>query len=180
MIDHHLYYLYAGAAIAYNEAYDTSPDDTADFVKRVATIPDEISDRTVLVQKALELTGIDATEYDVPGQEPVLRALSTENSRATREDRKAIERMRKTGITQADLEYEKQIGYSNGWNTGFYFSACYATVALALSEHGHGEDVEAFIFRLEELRYEEISASDIIERAAEEAGVDVSGMVKDR
>ena len=36
------------------------------------------------------------------------------------------------------------------------------------------------ISRLEELRYEEFSASDIIERAAEEAGVDVSGMVKDR
>ena len=35
-------------------------------------------------------------------------------------------------------------------------------------------EFEAFIDHLEELRYEEISAADIIQRAREEAGVDVS------
>lgn len=180
MIDHHLSYLYAGAAIAYHEMFDSSPNDTADFVKRVATIPDEICDRAELVRKALKTVGIDTIEYDDDGKPPQYRAMMTAQTRSTRKDREAVARMKESGITQEDLEYERKLGYSNGWNTGFYFSACYAAVALALNEHGHGEDSGAFISRLEELRYEEISAADIIERAAEEAGVDVSRMVKER
>ena len=75
-------------------------------------------------------------------------------------------------------EYERKLGYSNGWNTGFYFSACYAAVALALAEFNHAGEAAAFIDRLEELRYEEITAQDIVDRAGNEAGVDVSGMVR--
>lgn len=177
MIDLHLSYLYAGTAIAYHEMFDTSPNDTADFVKRVATIPDEICDRKELVRKAMETVGIDTTEYD-DGKPPQQRAMMTAQTRSTRKDREAVARMKESGITQEDLEYERKLGYSNGWNTGFYFSACYAAVALALAEFNHAGEAAAFIDRLEELRYEEITAQDIVDRAGNEAGVDVSGMVR--
>lgn len=178
MIDHHLSYLYAGTAIAYHEMFETSPNDTADFVKRVATIPDEICDRAELVRKALKTVGIDTTEYDDEGKPPQQRAMMTAQTRSTRKDREAVARMKESGITQEDLEYERKLGYSNGWNTGFYFSACYAAVALALAEFNHAGEAAAFIDRLEELRYEEITAQDIVDRAGNEAGVDVSGMVR--
>lgn len=178
MLDHHLTYLYAGSAIAYHEAFDTEPEVTAAFVQRLAAIPEDEHDRTALLQKALECTGIDTSIYDDEGQEPNLRALSTGSSHSTRKDREAVARMKRTGITKADLEYERQLGYSNGWNSGFYFSACYATVAIALAEQGHGAQAETLIERLEELRYEEITTTDIIERAKAETGVDVSGMIR--
>lgn len=178
MIDHHLSYLYAGAAIAYHEAFDTFSDDTADFVRRIAAIPDEIADRTELVRKALDTIGLDTTEYDDNGQPPQYRAMITAKTRATRKDRKAVARMKESGITQDDLEYEKRLGYSNGWNSGFYFSACYAAVALALAEFDHRGEARAFIDRLEELRYEEITAQDIMDRAVNETGVDVSGVAR--
>ena len=131
-----------------------------------------------LIRKALEVVGIDTTEYDDEGKPPQQRAMMTAQTRSTRKDREAVARMKESGITQEDLEYEHKLGYSNGWNTGCYFSACYAAVALALAEFNHAREAAAFIDRLEELRYEEITAQDIVDRAGNEAGVDVSGMVR--
>lgn len=95
---------------------------------------------------------------------------------ATRKDREAVERMKRSGITQKDLEYEKKIGYSNGWNTGAGLSACYGCAALALHRfHGLGApEIESFLGRISALEDEEISASDIIARALRETDVDVS------
>ena len=102
------------------------------------------------------------------------------NAHATRADEKAIKRMKRTGITKADLEYEKSVGYQAGWNSGFGYSVCYASLALALHRtFGSNEDeIESIFDRVDELEYEEISAADIIERAREEAGVDVSELAK--
>lgn len=178
MLDHHLSFLYAGAAIAYKETFNTVPEKTADFVKRLALIPDEIPSWKDLVRKAKELTGIETTRYDDPGQPPILRGMPGTNSNASKKDRDAVARMRRTGITEEDLSYEKQLGYTNGWNSGFYFSACYAAVALALYEYGQMEQAEELITRLEELRYEEISTADIISRAIRETDVDISNMIR--
>ena len=84
--------------------------------------------------------------------------------------------MRRSGITEADLQYERELGHKNGWNSGFFFSMGYGAAALVLyRDYGRSSsETEAFIDRLEELRYAEISAADILERAKREAGLDVS------
>lgn len=88
--------------------------------------------------------------------------------------------MRKTGITEADLEYERNLGYRNGWNSGFSFSVCYGAAALVLhrSYGWKAVEIKRFIERVNDLRYEEITDMDILERARNEAGVDVSGLAK--
>lgn len=79
-----------------------------------------------------------------------------------------------------DLEYERKVGYDAGWNTGFGYSACYASLALALKRtfQSSVEEIESIFDRIGELEYEEISAADIIERAKVEAGVDVGDLAK--
>ena len=101
---------------------------------------------------------------------------------ATRKDREAVERMKRGGITKKDLDYEKKIGYNNGWNTGAGMSVCYACASLALHRfHGSGKDeIETFLERVQELQDEEISAHDIIERAIRETDVDVSEIAAGR
>ena len=61
-------------------------------------------------------------------------------------------------------------------------SVCYGCAALALHRfHGLGkDDIESFLERVAELEDEEISANDIIARAVEEAGVDVSEIAAGR
>ena len=85
----------------------------------------------------------------------------------------------KSGITKADLEYESEIGYQHGRNSEFFHSACYAAVVLVLKEeYGWARDlIETFIDRVNDLRYEEISREDILERAMKETGIDVEGIV---
>lgn len=53
------------------------------------------------------------------------------SSMASRKDRVAVERMRRSGITPKDLEYETRIGYNNGWNADVGMSICYGCAALA-------------------------------------------------
>ena len=176
MIDHHLSYFYAGIAIAFKEVKpDATPEDVAAFVKAVFMMPEEMTDRNAVIQKCKEQTGIDVSHYDEEICSTPSRATMTTNT-ASRKDREAVKRMKATGITAADLAYERDLGYRNGWNSGFNFSICYGAAAIILSrEHGwKTEEIEGFIERLEELRYEEISAADIIERAKRDAGVDVS------
>ena len=88
--------------------------------------------------------------------------------------------MKRTGITQRDLETEAQIGYEDGRNEPFYLSSCYAAVAILLSRlHGCGKDaIESFLERIAEITDEEISVEDIVERAKREAGVDISQMAR--
>ena len=181
MVDHHLSYFYAGIAIAYKETHsEATPEAVADFVRAVYAIPDEIKDRESMIARCLEETGVDVSSYDEDSAYTPPRATMNTNV-ATRKDRAAVEWMRKSGITQTDLEYEKDLGYKNGWNSGFNFSVCYGATALVLhrSYQYTPSEIEPFIERVDDLRYEEITAEDILERAREEAGVDVSQLAKE-
>ena len=181
MLTFKLSFFYAGAAIAYHERFDAPPETVAAFIEQLCDIAEEYSERAVIVEKCLAETGIDTSAFDEASTFTPGRALMT-TATATRKDREAVERMRRTGITQKDLEYEKKIGYSNGWNTGAGMSVCYACASLALHRfHGCGKDeIETFLERVQELQDEEISAHDIIERAIRETDVDVSEIAAGR
>ena len=176
MLDHHLSYFYAGLAIAFKEDRPSAtPEEIAAFVRAVYELPANITDRKEMIQICLDETGIDVGAYDEEASYSPPRA-TLNSSTATRKDREAVARMRKTGITEADLQYERELGYHNGWNSGFSFSVCYGAAALVLHRDYNftPSEIEMVIERLEELRHEEISAADIIQRAREEVGVDVS------
>ena len=180
MIDHHLSYFYAGLAIAFKEEEPTAtPEDIAELVRAVYAMPADITDGEGLAKQCRDETGIDVSSYDENSAYTPPRATLNSN-KATRKDREAVARMKRTGITEADLEYERELGYHNGWNSGFNFSVCYGATALVLHRsYGRSPaEIEELIDRLEELRYEEISAADIIERAKTEAGVDVGDLTK--
>ena len=123
-----------------------------------------------IIQSAEKIVNVDLEIYDTPPR-PV--------SKGSRKDRAAVERMKKSGITKADLEYEAEIGYQHGWNSEFFHSACYAAVVLVLKEvYGWDRDrIERYIDRVNDLRYEEISRADILSRAMKETGIDVEGIV---
>lgn len=178
MMGFRLSFFYAASAIVYKEQFpESSPQSVADFIAALQTAPKDTEDTEVLVQKCKETTGFDASVYDKPGTSgPPSRANMPTSQRASRKDQAAIDRMKMSGITETDLEYERQTGYQNGWNSAFHFSACYAALGLVLhSTHGYDADqIEAFVERVVEVCDEEISVTDIVERAEREAGVDVS------
>ena len=181
MLTYKLSFFYAGAAIAFHERFDAPPETVAAFINQMVDIAEEYTDRAAVINQCLAETGINTSVFDEAANQSPSRTLMTEAT-ATRKDREAVERMRRTGITQRDLEYEKQTGYSNGWKTGAGMSVCYGCAALALHRfHGLGkDDIESFLERVAELEDEEISANDIIARAVEEAGVDVSEIAAGR
>lgn len=167
MVELRMTYFYASAAIAFHESYPGSSDDIFSFLKSIADWMDTEKSRDGIVEKALKRTGVDTGHADSAKQKPV----------NTKKDRKAVERMRKSGITARDLEDERSIGYQNGWATVFYLSACYAAVALTLHEQcgADAQQIESFLERIDELGYEEINRQDILNRCARETGLDVSG-----
>ena len=181
MLTYKLSFFYAGAAIAFHERFDAPPETVAAFINQMVDIAEEYTDRAAVINQCLAETGINTSVFDEAANQSPSRALMTEAT-ATRKDREAVERMRCSGITEKDLEYEKQTGYSNGWKTGAGMSVCYGCAALALHRfHGLGkDDIESFLERVAELEDEEISANDIIARAVEEAGVDVSEIAAGR
>lgn len=171
MIHLNMGYFYAGMAIGYKEALPTATsNDVLDFLHAVAVRMGEEETTEDIIRKAQDVVDLDLKSYDTPPK-PV--------SRGSRKDRAAVERMRKSGITQADLDYERKIGYQHGWNSEFFHSACYSAVVLVLHDkYGWGADqIETFIERVNDLRYEEISRVDILARAKRETGIDVDGIV---
>ena len=113
MLDFKLAYFYAGSAIAVHERYNTSPDQCADLIYRVLDAADEYPDKDGVVAAAKELTGVDTAVYDtdcIPT--PPGRARMPANAKITRKDEKAIARMKKSGITEADL-YSLTMTYAN-------------------------------------------------------------------
>ena len=175
MLTFKLSFFYAGAAIAFHEALCSGAKQTAAFINQMVDIAEEYPDRAAIMKQCLAETGIDTALYDESPTFTPSRASMT-MATATRKDREAVERMRRTGITQKDFEYEEKLGYQNGWHTGAGMSVCYGCAALALFRfHGFGKDeIETFLERVAELEDEEISAHDIIERAIRETDVDVS------
>lgn len=171
MIQLNMGYFYSGMAIAFKEAVpEATSDDVLDFLHAVAVRMGQEESADDIIKSAEIIVNLDLRSYDTPPQ-PV--------SKGSRKDRAAVERMKKTGITKADLEYEAEIGYAHGRNSEFFHSACYAAVVLVLhGKYGWEQDViEAFIERVNDLRYEEISRADILERAKRETGIDVDGIV---
>ena len=168
MLAYRFSFFYAATAIAYNEIFAADPEAVATFMKALPKAPEECKNRAELVQRCVAVTGFDPSFADEKKTEP----------RVTRKDRAAVDRMRKTGITQRDVELEREEGYRDGRNEPFYLSSCYAAVALSLhSLHNrNAAEIESFLDRVAEITDEEISVEDIIERAQQEAGVDVSEM----
>lgn len=175
MLTFKLSFFYAGSAIAFREAFGTEAEQTAAFIQQMCDVAEEYPDRTVIKKQCFEETAVDTASFDESSTFTPGRASMT-TATATRKDREAVEKMKRSGITEKDLEYEKKIGYSNGWHTGAGMSVCYGCAALALHRfHGLGkDDIEAFLERVAELEDEEISAQDIIDRAIRETEVDVS------
>ncbi len=170
MIRFRLSFFYGSLAIAFHERFSSSSEKTSAFLHQVKKTINGEDSKEGIVQRCLTETGVDVSGFDVPPQ----------TAKSTRKDRAAVERMRKTGITQKDLEDERRIGYQHGWNREFYHSVCYAAAALCLyAEHGLTPgDIESFIERIEEICDEEISAVEIVERAKSEAGIDVEPILK--
>lgn len=170
MMDFKLSFFFAAAAIAFHEKYDSDPDATAAFTIAVPHVLNGETDAETIISRCLSETGVDVRGVDTPP--PSVKSILRNKA--------AVDRMKKTGITAADLEKEKQIGYQHGWNKQFRMSVCYASVALELfHEHGvNAGEIEQFLERVSEIMDEEISAADILERCRQETGVDVEGMAK--
>ena len=168
MVQLNMGYFYAGMAIAFKEYLpDSNEDDIFNFLHAVAVRMGEEKSAEQVIHKAEQIVEIDLRSFDIPPR-PV--------SKGNRKDRAAVERMKKSGITEKDLAYERELGYQHGRNSEFFHSACYAAVMLVLKEkYSWAPDrIEAFVERINDLRYEEISRIDILERAQRETGIDVS------
>ena len=170
MLAYRFSFFYAATAIAYSEIFSAEPEETSVFMKALPKAPEGCANHAELVQRCVDETGFDPSFADEKKAE----------ARVTRRDRAAVDRMRKTGITERDLEIEREEGYRDGRNEPFYLSSCYAAVAITLHrQHGSNVgDIESFLDRVAEITDEEISVDDIIERARQEAGVDVSEMAR--
>ena len=170
MLAYRFSFFYASTAIAYHEIFSATPGDVATFMKALPKAPEECKNHAELVQHCVAVTGFDPSFADEKKAE----------ARVTRRDRAAVDRMRKTGITERDLAIEREEGYRDGRNEPFYLSSCYAAVALSLhSLHNrNAAEIESFLDRVAEITDEEISVEDIIQRAQQEAGVDVSELAR--
>jgi len=170
MLAYRFSFFYASTAIAYHELFTATPEDVATFMKALPKAPEGCTNHAELVQRCVAETGLDPSFADEKKAE----------ARVTRRDRAAVDRMRKTGITERDLAIEREEGYRDGRNEPFFLSSCYAAVALVLhDQHSCGsEEIESFLDRVAEITDEEISVGDIIERARRDAGVDVSEMAR--
>lgn len=168
MLAYRFSFFYAATAIAYSEIFSATPEDVATFMKALPKAPEGCKDHAELVKRCIEETGFDPSFADEKKTVP----------RVTRKDRAAVDRMRKRGITKRDLEVEREEGYRDGSNEPFYLSSCYAAVAITLHRQRGSNvvEIESFLDRVAEITDEEISMEDIIERARQEAGVDVSEM----
>ena len=171
MIQLNMGYFYSGMAIAFKEAMSIADTDTVlDFLHAVAVRMGSEESAEDIIRSAENIVNLDLKVYDTPPR-PI--------SKGSRKDRAAVERMKRTGITKADLEYEAEIGYQHGRNSEFFHSACYAAVVLVLHDQYGWEidQIEAFIERVNDLRYEEINRKDILDRAMRETDIDVEEIV---
>lgn len=162
MLDYNLSFFYAAASIVHREVFASNPDEILAFIQALPEVLEGETDIDLIRERCLKQTGVDVSGFDKPQAQIV----------GKREAVKALERMKKTGITQKDVEYERQVGYDHGWNSVFQLSACYVATALSLSQTT--SVIETFLSRIQEVMDEEISAADILERCQVETGADVS------
>lgn len=181
MLDYQLGFFYSSVAIVVKELHPyLAPEGVGAFMESIINVSNEFPDKDAIVRQAFKETGINFKgRFDIAGTEPYCRATMRDSSRAKKSDVEAVFRMQKSGITAADLEYERQLGYKHGQNCGFFGSACYAALAIALKRefNNSADEIEEFINRAVEIQEEEISVPDILERCERETEVDVSGMI---
>lgn len=120
MLDYQLGFFYASAAICVKERHDTlTPEGVGAFMYKIIDASEEYPGKDVLVRQAFKETGVNFKgRFDIAGTEPYCRATMRDTSRAKKSDVEAVIRMQKSGITTADLEYERQLGYKHGKNCG--------------------------------------------------------------
>lgn len=162
MLDYNLSFFYAAAAIVHHKVFASNPDEILAFIRSLPDALEGETDIDLIRERCLKQTGVDVSGFDKPQAQII----------GKREAIKALEQMKKTGITQKDVEYERQVGYDHGWNSEFHLSACYAAAALSLAQTT--SVIETFLSRVQEVMDEEISATDILERCRQETGADVS------
>ena len=162
-------FFYAATAIAFHESFNATPEETNTFFQHIPIVLGESEDNHQIMQMCQEQTGINTSLY----------STTVSVSGPTQKDIAAINRMKKTGITTKDLEYERKTGYDNGRASQTNIGVCFAAVSLVLSRYYHqnAEQIQSILSRIEEISDEEINTTDIIQRAQDEAGVDVTGMV---
>ena len=98
MLTFKLSFFYAASAIAFHERFDAPPETVAAFIEQMCDIAEDYPDRHSIEEKCLAETGINTSFYDESSAFTPGRALVT-TATATRKDREAVERMKKTGIT---------------------------------------------------------------------------------
>ena len=162
MLDYNLSFFYAAASIVHHEVFASNPDEILAFIQPLPEVLEGETDIDLIRERCLKQTGVDVSGFDKPQAQII----------GKREAIKALERMKKTGITQKDVEYERQVGYDHGRNSEFHLSGCFAAAALSLAQTT--SVIETFLFRIQEVMDEEISAADILERCRVETGADVS------
>ena len=145
MLTFKLSFFYAGSAIAFHERFSSEAEQTAAFIEQMVDIAEEYTDRPAIIRQCLAETGVDTSIFDEGSTFTPGRALMT-TATATRKDREAVDRMRRTGITQKDLEYERSLGYHNGWHTGAGMGACYGCAAISLHRFHSVSSVEIEAF----------------------------------
>ena len=177
MLDFRLGFFYSATAIAIFQHFKTSPEKLAEIMKTLDDILDDVENYKEQAEECLRVTGVDTSSFESVGED-AKTGRSVIRSTASRKDLAAIDRMQKTGISQKDLEYERDLGYNNGWNSEFHYSACYSALALALHSifKCGAEEIESVFVLAQEIGDEEITVADIYERCRTETGVDVSQM----
>jgi len=104
MLAYRFSFFYAATAIAYSEIFSATPEAVATFMKALPKAPAGCANHKELVQRCVAETGLDPSFADEKKAE----------ARVTRRDRAAVDRMRKTGISERDLEIEREEGYRDG------------------------------------------------------------------
>ena len=102
MVQLNMGYFYAGMAIAFKEYLpDSNKDDIFDFLHAVAVRMGEEKSTEQVIRKAEQIVEINLRSFDIPPRHV---------SKGNRKDRAAVDHMKRSGITERDLSYERELG----------------------------------------------------------------------
>lgn len=99
-------------------------------------------------------------------------------TRTTNSPEMIAKRIEKHGITMRDLELAEKAQYQMGFQDGkeFVLKDCYAAAALAYKDMVEGADSDAvsdFLRKLDDYVTYSLTTDELIDRALEEAGVEI-------
>lgn len=110
MLVYRFSFLCAATAIAYSEVFAASAEETAASMEALPKASKRYANHAELVKRCVDETGFDPSFADHKNSVP----------HVTRKGRATVDRMRKTGITERDLELEREEGYRDGRNEQFF------------------------------------------------------------